>query len=545
MRLNAPFPLLALLLVTSSSQATEGSNTANTTNPSDTPALYQQHCAACHGNERLGAMGPALLPESLERLKKAEASRTIREGRTATQMPGFASTLDAAAIERLSQWIYTPVTPSPRWEEAQIRASYLQHQDIRKLPAKPVFKADPMNLFIVVEAGDHSVSILDGDKLEPIHRFASRYALHGGPKFSPEGCFVYFASRDGWISKFDLWNLKLVSEVRAGINTRNVAVSSDGKVVAVANYLPNSLVLLDADLKLIKVIPATTLDGKQSSRISAVYDAGPRQSFVAAMKDIPELWEISYNPQAEPVFDGFVHNYNHDQKMTEGLGKPGYLYPRRTRLDAVLDDFYFDQSYSLVMGTTREAASNGANGQVINLDIRQRVAELNVPGMPHLGSGITWLWQAPSDSGPGKRVMATPNLKSGLINVIDMQTWQTIKSIPTAGPGFFIRSHENSPYAWTDAMMSPYRNTLYILDKRTLEIIGNVRAEAGQTLAHVEFTRDGRYVLASLGERKDKGGAIIVYDATTFKEIKRLPMDKPVGKYNLHNKLTRSEGTSH
>ena len=533
MCLNATIALLALLLITSGSQATE------TKNASDAPALYQQHCAACHGNDRLGGMGPALLPESLERLKKAEAGRVLREGRPATQMPGFAGTLSPEAIDRLSQWIYTPVVPAPRWDEARIRASRIQHADSRQLPAKPVFRADPMNLFIVVETGDHSVSILDGDRLEPVHRFASRYALHGGPKFSPEGRYVYFASRDGWISKFDLWNLTLVSEVRAGINTRNVAVSGDGKVVAVANYLPHSLVLLDADLNLLKVIPATTLDGKQSSRISAVYDAAPRRSFIAAMKDMPELWEISYDPKAGPVFDGFVHDY----KMGEGLGKPGYLYPKRTRLEAVLDDFYFDQGYTLVMGTTREAASNGVNGQVISLDARQRVAELNVPGMPHLGSGITWQWQ--DASGQKVPVMATPNLKSGLINIINMQTWQTIKSIPTAGPGFFIRSHENSPYAWTDAMMSPQRDTLYIFDKQTLEIVGSVRAEPGKTLAHVEFTRDGRHVLASLWERKDKGGAIIVYDARTWREIKRLPMDKPVGKYNLHNKLTRSEGTSH
>jgi len=47
-------------------------------------------------------------------------------------------------------------------------------------------------------------------------RFASRFALHGGPKFSPDGRYVYFASRDGWISKYDLWNLRLVAEVRAG-----------------------------------------------------------------------------------------------------------------------------------------------------------------------------------------------------------------------------------------------------------------------------------------------------------------------------------------
>ena len=45
--------------------------------------------------------------------------------------------------------------------------------------------------------------------------------------------------------------------------------------------------------------------------------------------------------------------------------------------------------------------------------------------------------------------------------------------------------------------------------------------------------------------RHMKRGAIVVYDAVTLKEVKRLPMRKPVGKYNVYNKITRSEGTSH
>jgi WD40 repeat protein len=113
---------------------------------------------------------------------------------------------------------------------------------------------------------------------KPIHRFPSRFALHGGPKFTPDGRYVFFASRDGWITKFDLWNLKVVAEVRAGINTRNAAVSGDGKWVAVANYLPHSLVILDADLNLKKILPVTDKDGTMSSRVSAVYDASPRRA---------------------------------------------------------------------------------------------------------------------------------------------------------------------------------------------------------------------------------------------------------------------------
>jgi hypothetical protein len=72
--------------------------------------------------------------------------------------------------------------------------------------------------------------------------------------------------------------------------------------------------------------------------------------------------------------------------------------------------------------------------------------------------------------------------------------------------------------------------------------VARVQGPPGKTLAHIEFTQDGKYALASLWE---DDGALIVYDAATFQEVKRLPMRKPVGKYNVFNKITRSEGTSH
>ncbi|MNX99706.1 Cytochrome D1 heme domain protein [compost metagenome] len=64
----------------------------------------------------------------------------------------------------------------------------------------------------------------------------------------------------------------------------------------------------------------------------------------------------------------------------------------------------------------------------------------------------------------------------------------------------------------------------------------------GKVAAHTEFTRDGRYALVSVW---DTDGALVVYDASTFQEVKRLPMNKPSGKYNVYNKTTRSAGTSH
>ncbi len=61
---------------------------AATETPSAT-SLYTTHCAQCHNAERLGAIGPALLPENLGRLKRDEAQNVIRDGRVATQMPAF------------------------------------------------------------------------------------------------------------------------------------------------------------------------------------------------------------------------------------------------------------------------------------------------------------------------------------------------------------------------------------------------------------------------------------------------------------------------
>jgi DNA-binding beta-propeller fold protein YncE len=486
--------------------------------------LYSQHCASCHGIERLGGMGPALLPQNLKRTKKDKAFATIMSGLPATQMAAFDQKLDKEQINKLVEYIYTPLAEVPGWGVEQIKGSHIIHYQLDKLGKIPVYDADPLNLFIVVETGDHHATILDGDRFEPIHRFKTRHALHGGPKYSPDGRFVYLASRDGWISKFDMYNLKTVAEIRAGINTRNIATSSDGRYVMVANYLPHTLVVLDAnDLSFIKIIPVKDLSGN-SSRVSAVYDAGPRNSFIAALKDIPEVWEISYSDN--PPYYGWVHDYR-----DEGPPEQEPFPVRRIELDDYLDDFFFDQKYEYLIG----AARNSKNGQVVDLVLGAKDSEIDLPGLPHMGSGITWEYQ-------GRTVLATPNLKNGVVSVIDMTDWKTIKRIETLGPGFFMRSHEKTPYAWVDVFFGPNRDVMHVIDKNTLEIVKTLRPVPGKTAAHVEFTKDGRYALLSIWEND---GAIVVYDANTLEEVKRIPMNKPSGKYNVYNKITRSSGTSH
>ncbi|MEI2734038.1 MAG: cytochrome D1 domain-containing protein [Rhodoblastus sp.] len=495
----------------------------------DAGALYQAKCAACHGGDRLGAIGPALLPDNLGRLGVAGAEKVIRSGREATQMPAFGGELDDASIKALAALVYTKPATTPVWGEKEIAASRV----LTPAPAvdKPVFAADPLNLFVVVESGDHHVSILDGDTFTPMHRFASRFALHGGPKFTHDGRYVFFGSRDGWVTKFDLWTLTVVAEVRAGVNTRNIALSKDAKHLAVANYLPNTLVILSAaDLSVEKIFDVMDRKG-QASRVSAVYQAPQRDSFIAALKDVPEIWEIATNPSAPPVYTGLVHSY--EKGMVEALASSQGLFAlRRIAASEPLDDFFFDPDYRNLIGASR----NGDHAVVVNLNTGREIANIPMPGMPHLGSGVSWMRD-------GHRLVATPHLKEGKISVIDTADWKTIATIDTQGPGFFLRSHENSPFIWADSFMSPKnKDKVQIIDKTTLQIARVMQPAPGKTTGHVEFDRSGRHALLSVWEMD---GAIIVYDAATFQEIKRLPMSKPAGKYNVYNKITFSEGTSH
>ena len=499
---------------------------------SDNMQVYKQHCAECHGADRLGGMGPALLPENLRRLRKKMASGVIANGRIASQMPGYGKVLSADQITALVDLIYTPLKAVPIWGMTEISASHVEHVAMSDLPSKPQWDADPMNIFTVVETGDHHASILDGDSFERLHRFPTRFALHGGPKFSPKGRFVYFGSRDGWVSKYDLYNFRLVAEVRAGINMRNIAISADGKYLAAANYLPHSIVLLDAhDLSLMKLLPVLDYFKKKTSRVSAVYQARPRNSFIAALKDVPEIWEISTDPNAPPVVTGLAHSNEQGHEETLTNANKGLFALRRILIKEPLDDFFFDPPYRNLIGSSRD----GKHGVVVNLNVGKVIRSVGLPGLPHLGSGITWEWQ-------GRPVMATPHLRGGRVSVIDMQEWKVIKSIETKGPGFFMRGHENSPYAWVDVFFGPNRDLMHIIDTRSLEIIKTLRPAPGKTAAHVEFTRDGSHALVSIW---DMDGALVVYDAKTLQEVKRIPMVKPSGKYNVFNKITLSAGTSH
>lgn len=445
---------------------------------------------------------------------------TVAAYRTANAAPaGVANTASTA--------------PAPRWSEDDIRASRVIQSAPSDEPAsladEPALspRVDPMDLLLVIEAGDNHVSVVDGAGLRVVGRFPTRPSLQADPRFTPDGRYAYFHTRDGWIVRYDLRRLRAAGEVRAGRDLRGVAVSADGRWLLAANHQPHTLVLFDADLNLVRTYDVATLDGRAGSGVSAVHDNAPRRSFIAALEDIPEIWEISYDPKAEPVYDGLVHDY----KMGEAIGRPGYLNVRRTPLRERLGDFAFDPSGRHVMGVAHPAG-NGV--QVINLDARVKIADVPVAGRPHPGGGVVFAWN-------GAPVLASPNQRDGAIDVIDLKTWKIVRTVATPGPASFLRSDPATPCLWTgtdggksgDEGPGPFfpavPDALTIIDKRTLEPVTRLDVPGG-ALADVGFTRDGRRALVSVG---GDDGALVVFDTSFLREIARLPMRKPLGVYRV------------
>lgn len=144
-------------------------------------------------------------------------------------------------------------------------------------------------------------------------------------------------------------------------------ISEDGKYAIKIDALHHRLHAIDRHTNtVIRQLNLQNKDG-QLATVSALYRNTQRQSFIVILNDIAELWELSYDPKSEPVYQGWVHDY----QMGEGIADTQLFAPRKTALELSLDCFIFDAS-----GNYAAAADPHGKLQIINLDIRRKIAEL-------------------------------------------------------------------------------------------------------------------------------------------------------------------------
>jgi len=445
----------------------------------DGKTLYQQYCSSCHHPERYGVSGPPLIQETIGKRKDAELVEIIKNGLPATNMPSFKATLKDEEITAIVSHIKTPAT-SQKWEIKDILATKAI-SDKKGLSPKP--KPDMANFFMIVEGGKGDVHFMDGDTFTLLDK-AHVGAIHGGPKYDNDLKSAYLGGRDGWVVKYDLADWREVGRVRAGINMRNMAVSGGGKVLAVANTLPENIVFINTTtLEPVKIIDV-------GAKIGAVYTLKSKEVFVISFRNKPEVWFLEWN--------SFIIS--------------------KFAVDQPFSDFFIEPGERYLIGTSRE----GNHLSVLDLESRKVVKTIEGEGMPHLASAA--LFQE-----GGKTYAAFPNIEAPALTVMELYKWESKGSVKMKGPGFFARTHDNIGAIWVDTGT----DTIQLIDKKSLKVVNEVVPAPGKKAMHIEFTKDGKYALVSVWENE---GAVVIYDTSTLKEVKRLPFMKPVGKYNATNK---------
>jgi hypothetical protein len=212
---------------------------------------------------------------------------------------------------------------------------------------------------------------------------------------------------------------------QAGLDPGAAVASADGQWWLVADRQQPRLLLLGADGRLQRDWVVASLDGRQRSRVAALQTSPARRSVVVALQDLAELWEISFDPQAEPIHDGLVHDY----RMAEAIAKPGYLGLRRVPLEQPLQDFRIDPTGQLVLGVAAPGAVGGEALQVIHLAVRRRIARLALDGPPDLARLVF-------GSTDGRRWLAVALLGDGrpLWPCFDRGTWARLAPGPCVHP---------------------------------------------------------------------------------------------------------------
>lgn len=494
--------------------------------------LYFQHCAGCHGTLRKGATGKGLEPKSTLKLGQARLEKIITYG-TEGGMNNFSDILSKDEIKLMSTYIQMEAPIPPEMSLAQMKESRKIYVDPKDYPTKPLHGRNWENFFLVIERDVGKVAVVDGDKHEVVAHIPTGYAVHvlkalehsNAAKSKDEGRFWYTMGRDGKLTKIDLFQTPdkmLVAETKIAYDARDVAVSGNGKYVVGGGYWPPHFVITDAvTMEPLKVVSArgVNVDGNyvNESRVAAIYDTPNETSWLVAMKELGQMWQVDYS--------------DIDNLRIDKIDSAKFLH-----------DGFFDPT-----GRYFQIAANASNKMVVvDTKTRKLEAMIDVAKLPHPGPGANW-----NDPKCGP-VGGTTHLGVGTVTVWGNDpkghpnnAWKVCYTVETDGPGLFIRTHPKSDYVWADQTKHPepeIQQSIKVFEKGTGKVVKTIRLtdKPGQAAVHMEFNKDGSEVWVSVWNLKDSkkdNGEIVVFDAKTLTEKKRIKgLFAPTGKFNVYNR---------
>ena len=437
--------------------------------------LYNQYCASCHHEKRVGIDGPPLLPANTKKYDEKDLAQKIKDGFPQTLMPKY-DFLSLYELHQIARYIKSSVEDNFSWNLNDINRSITSFKD----PLNPLKINDKEQILPVVEREGNQTWIMEDT------RVLSKFPLnniHGGIKFTMDAKNIYVPTRDGWVQNYSLETGQRMNKTRACINLRNISLSRDEQNLFATCLLPEQMVVMNP--KTMEANEIINLDGK----VSALYEFYTKDEAIFTFRDKAKIgkvdtktFKITYTDIKEPI-----------------------------------EDFFIDPFDKFIIATAR----GGDVLRVYEIDTLNVVFEHEMKGMPHLFSATYWYKD-------GNFYFATPHIKKPYITVWKMYDWEFVKRVEIGGDGFFVKTHPYTPYLWADNGT----DKLFLIDKKDYSQKA-ITPREGKKYIHTEYSGDGKYAYLSIYE---PDGEIIVIDTLSFKELASYSANVPVGKYNFINK---------
>ena len=364
------------------------------------------------------------------------------------------------------------------------------------LPGAPAWGTGAIVVVVEREAG--SVLIIDSSRHVLLGRVEGLGNLtHGTVKFSRDGRYAYVIGREALISKIDLYTLRVVRQVKGGTWSIGGVMTADGKYLALSNYAPGEVRLLDADtLETVKVIVAERGmpdETRKPSRVAGLVDA-PGNLLLFGLMDVDGIWVVDAGKPGFPVIKQF---------WDTGV----------TPYDALITP---DGRYYLVgflgsswMGLIDTWKLDG---------VRPILAEQGK------GDDAVPLWKIPHLKGwalAGDWAFL-PALKREVVLVYSTRDWTPLSPVASSGTALYTVVRPDRRQVWVD-IVGKNGDLVDVIDVEQMRVIKTLTPGPGAT--HPQFTPKGEAAYISLTD----GNKVLVYDTATFEVIKQFPAHRPSG----------------
>lgn len=335
---------------------------------------------------------------------------------------------------------------------------------------------------------------------------------HATMTFSPNLRYGFVASRNGVLNRVDLTTMQPAGALQTSENSIDLAISQDGRYIAVAEYIPGGVSIIDQErFEVVERIPANYegVRGPTDSRVTGMVDTlGNR--FVCSLIEGKEVWIIDASGQhAEDEPASFPIERRIALAPESGMPYDAMITP---------DGRYYvvahlgEPNVSVI-----DLAQDEPSARLISLLDPAQKYDVDTPvKLPHMAS-----WAV-----AGERIFV-PLVGESRLAVLDRHSFAFSDSVPLRGhPVYAVRSPSEREI-WVSFSGEDDDAYVQVVDTESLAVVDTI--EIGARIYHMDFTPRGAYVLVSA----NKANKLVLVNAGTHQIEDEQTLNSPSGIFGV------------